>query len=106
MAPYYSTIIGTDIDNKAINKANEMNKFNNCSFVVADGMNLPFDNDMFDIIICNHIYEHVPDDKSLIKEINRVLKPNGICYFGGGHKYQIIEPHYRLPFFYHGFLIN
>jgi len=31
----------------------------------------------FDIIICNHILEHIPDDISAMKEIYRVLKPSG-----------------------------
>ena len=35
---------------------------------------------------------------SLMDEIYRLLKPGGICYFAAGNRFQIIEPHYRLPF--------
>jgi SAM-dependent methyltransferase len=31
----------------------------------------------FDLIICNHVLEHIPDDKTALKELYRVLKPGG-----------------------------
>jgi SAM-dependent methyltransferase len=31
----------------------------------------------FDIILCNHVLEHVPDDKKAMRELLRVLKPDG-----------------------------
>lgn len=43
-------------------------------------MNTVADN-FYDIIICSHVLEHVPDDKAAMKEIYRILKPNGICLF-------------------------
>lgn len=45
--------------------------------VRADLCNLPFTSDCFDLVICNHVLEHIPDDLSAMKEIYRVLKPNG-----------------------------
>jgi SAM-dependent methyltransferase len=33
----------------------------------------------FDIIICNHVLEHVPDDARALNELRRVLKPNGFA---------------------------
>lgn len=45
--------------------------------VKADICNLPFDDDVFDVIFCNHVLEHIPDDKQAMKELFRVLKPGG-----------------------------
>ena len=42
-----------------------------------DVTNLPFENDYFDLIICNHVLEHIDDDIKAMKEIYRVLKNNG-----------------------------
>lgn len=38
---------------------------------------LYYENDFFDIIICNHVLEHIPDDKKAISEMFRVLKKGG-----------------------------
>ncbi len=40
-------------------------------------LNIPFEDNYFDLILCNHLLEHVPADIDAMKEIYRVLKPNG-----------------------------
>jgi SAM-dependent methyltransferase len=42
-----------------------------------DITNIPFADESFDVILCNHVLEHIPDDGKAIKELYRVLKPNG-----------------------------
>ena len=38
---------------------------------------IPFSDDYFDAIICNHVLEHVVDDSKAMTELFRVLKPGG-----------------------------
>ncbi|WP_419212366.1 class I SAM-dependent methyltransferase [Maribacter sp. X9] len=45
--------------------------------VKADICKLPFKNDSFDVILCNHVLEHIPDDTKAMHELYRVLKPGG-----------------------------
>lgn len=45
--------------------------------VKADICNLPFEDNSFDIIFCNHVLEHIPDDTKAMQEMYRILKPNG-----------------------------
>ena len=45
--------------------------------VKADICNLPFDTDTFDIILCNHVLEHIVDDGKALGELYRVMKPGG-----------------------------
>ncbi len=45
--------------------------------IKADICDLPFDDDSFDFIICNHVLEHIPDDRKAMFELFRILKPGG-----------------------------
>jgi SAM-dependent methyltransferase len=42
-----------------------------------DVTELPFDDASFDVIICSHVFEHVPDDATAMSELLRVLAPTG-----------------------------
>jgi SAM-dependent methyltransferase len=42
-----------------------------------DVMDLPFEASSFDFLICNHVLEHVEDDRRALAEIHRVLRPGG-----------------------------
>jgi len=42
-----------------------------------DVMHLPFDDDVFDVVLCNHVLEHVLDDRQALKELYRVMKVGG-----------------------------
>ena len=45
--------------------------------VIADISNLPFREDQYDLILCNHVLEHIPDDLKAMAELYRVLKKGG-----------------------------
>ena len=47
--------------------------------VKADICNLPFEDNSYDIIFCNHVLEHIPDDTKAMQELFRVLKPGGMA---------------------------
>ncbi|WP_373017880.1 class I SAM-dependent methyltransferase [Muriicola sp.] len=45
--------------------------------VKADICELPFENESFDVIFCNHVLEHIPDDRKAMEELYRIMKPGG-----------------------------
>ncbi|NBL63649.1 methyltransferase domain-containing protein [Flavobacterium sp. NST-5] len=49
--------------------------------VKADICNLPFEENSYDVILCNHVLEHIPDDTKAMQELFRVLKPGGMGIF-------------------------
>jgi SAM-dependent methyltransferase len=66
----------------------KFSKLNNINYITTDlyesGVSLnsdiqclPFKDNIFDVIICSHVLEHIPDDKKGMKEILRVLKKDG-----------------------------
>ncbi len=98
LSDYFGKVVGIDIDEPAIKFARDNFKKDNMEFAIGDAMNIDYPGDMFDIVICTHVYEHVPDANRLMREIYRVLKPGGICYFAADNRLTIYEPHYNLPF--------
>ena len=49
--------------------------------VKADICDLPFEKNAFDVVFCNHVLEHIEDDKKAMSELYRVLKPGGMGIF-------------------------
>ena len=47
--------------------------------VKADICDLPFEDDSYDVIFCNHVLEHIPDDTKAMQELYRILKPGGMA---------------------------
>ena len=97
LAPLFKTSIGLDYDEialKHVTRAADGSPF----FLRGDAMRLPLADNSVEVIVCAQVYEHVPSDVLLIREIHRVLKPGGIVFFSGPNKLFPIEPHYYLPF--------
>ncbi|MEZ4797361.1 MAG: methyltransferase domain-containing protein [Flavobacteriaceae bacterium] len=49
--------------------------------VKADICDLPFKDNEFDVIFCNHVLEHIPDDTKAMQELYRILKVGGFGIF-------------------------
>lgn len=45
--------------------------------VKADICDLPFEDNSYDFILCNHVLEHIPNDTKAMQELFRILKPGG-----------------------------
>ncbi len=45
--------------------------------VKADILDLPFEDETFDVVICNHVLEHIVDDTKAMSELYRVMKKGG-----------------------------
>jgi len=98
LGEHFILAIGLDIDQEAVRYARIRSPSSEVEFLMGDSMALPFRDGSIDVIVCNHIYEHVPESNRLMDEIHRVLKKDGFCYFAAGNRYVLIEGHYHLPF--------
>jgi ubiquinone/menaquinone biosynthesis C-methylase UbiE len=97
LSDYFCSVKSIDIDEYAISHANNNFSKRNLEFRVADALNLPYEDNAFDVVVCSHVYEHVPDPYKMFSEIHRVLNPGGVCYFSAGNRLMWNEPHYDLP---------
>lgn len=97
-ADSFHEVVELDIDHVAIEKGRANCKSENVVWVCGDGANLPFPDNSFDCVICNHVYEHLDNQQGLADEILRVLNLNGFCYWSAGSRFVLVEGHYKLPF--------
>jgi SAM-dependent methyltransferase len=47
------------------------------NIVTADLTKAPFADQSFDVVVCSHVMEHIPDDRKAMAEVLRILKPGG-----------------------------
>lgn len=73
-------VYAVDISQPMIDEAKRKmidKKINNVEFSVDDAYALPFDNGMFDTVICNNALHNMKHPGDALSEIKRVLKPDG-----------------------------
>ncbi len=87
LGSHFRWAIGIDIDQEAIQDAKSNFSSPSVQFLIGDSMVLRFRDNSMDVIVCNHVYEHVPLAGQLMDEVYRVLKANGFCYFSAGNEY-------------------
>jgi 2-polyprenyl-3-methyl-5-hydroxy-6-metoxy-1,4-benzoquinol methylase len=97
LAPHVKEILGVDPESWPLWQEYAASH-GNLQFVQRSIENLSLPNACADVVICNQVYEHVPDPEYLVAEIHRILKPGGYCYFAGPNLLFPIEPHVFWPF--------
>lgn len=69
-------------------------------FVLVQDTSLPFADRFFDVVVSNHVLEHVgprPEQLAHFREIARVLKDDGVAYLATPNRWALLEPHFHLP---------
>ncbi|MFQ5577753.1 MAG: class I SAM-dependent methyltransferase, partial [Anaerolineae bacterium] len=97
LTPHFGRCVAVDLDARAVARAAQKPRPGNLRFWVMNAEQLAFKPAAFEVVICSHIYEHVPHPERMMAEIYRVLKPGGLCYFAAGNKLKLVDPEYRLP---------
>lgn len=95
LANYGNTVSAVDVVDQR-----DLSFYNNYNFLLITDERLPFPDASFDMVISNHVIEHVDNHDQHVQEIQRVLKPGGICYFATPNRYFPYEVHYKV-FFLH-----
>jgi demethylmenaquinone methyltransferase / 2-methoxy-6-polyprenyl-1,4-benzoquinol methylase len=73
-----ATVIGADFSDPMLRKAQEKSTQVRISWVEADGLKLPFPDNHFDLVTIAFGIRNMESLDKALKEINRVLKPNGL----------------------------
>ena len=80
---YHLNVTGTDLDEDQVQRAQvSTGDLPNLHFLEADGAQLPFQDNDFDVVLSFGVMHHIPNWLDALEEINRVLKPGGyFIYF-------------------------
>lgn len=73
-------------------------RLDSAAFAAAVGELLPFADATFDLVVLDQILEHVSDQKTVLSEAFRVLKPGGAMYVACPNYLRFYESHYKLWF--------
>ncbi|MGN0143713.1 MAG: class I SAM-dependent methyltransferase [Clostridium sp.] len=75
------SLYGLDISEKMIEIAKK-NLGNKVELKVGDSEYMPWDDNYFDVIVCNASFHHYPNPEKVLSEMKRVLKDNGTLIIG------------------------
>ena len=98
---YFANISELDFNVSAIDVTDNRLVRDGYSFQLTSGVGLPFANETFDVLVTNHVIEHVGDygvQCEHLKEIRRVLKKSGTGYLAVPNRWMLVEPHFKLIF--------
>jgi len=73
-------------------------RLDSAPFAAAVGEQLPFADSTFDLVVMDQVIEHVADQKRVLTEALRVLKPSGVLYVACPNYLRFYEPHYKIRF--------
>lgn len=101
IAHYFATRRSLACDVTAVDVVDNRQVDDGYTFQLVRGVELPFAAADFDVVISNHVIEHVGDAAAQHKhltEIHRVLKPDGVGYLAVPNRWMLTEPHFQLKF--------
>jgi 2-polyprenyl-3-methyl-5-hydroxy-6-metoxy-1,4-benzoquinol methylase/glycosyltransferase involved in cell wall biosynthesis len=96
-------VVGIDIDVGAVRHASNKYLRRNLEFRVGSITAVPVEGqNLFDVIVCFEALEHIADHHALLKEIKRLLTPDGVFIVSTPNKWAYSdEPQYTNPFHVH-----
>ncbi|MEX1255498.1 MAG: class I SAM-dependent methyltransferase [Dehalococcoidia bacterium] len=111
LSRYPVDLVGVDMSREDLRKtwymflitANEQPVNATLELIVGGGEGLPFPDGAFDRVMCTETLEHVPDDGAVLRELLRVLKPDGILVISVPDEYSerllwsLSERYYNTP---------
>lgn len=100
IAHYFGTHPSSRFEVHAVDVADNRMTTEGYEYHQVQGTSLPFPDGYFDVVVSNHVIEHVgevPEQKDHLREIYRVMADDGVGYLAVPSRWMLVEPHFRLP---------
>ena len=101
IAHYFATQTGGRYRVEAVDVVDNRLVDEGYGFTLVHDTHLPFADASFDVVLTNHVIEHVGDEdaqRAHLAELGRVLRPQGIGYLAVPNRWMLVEPHFKLAF--------
>ena len=101
IAAYFGNHSSIKIEVTSVDVADSRSISEGYRFQLVTDTRLPFDDEQFDIVLSNHVIEHVGGNREQLEhltELHRVLCRRGLGYLAVPNRWMLSEPHYRLAF--------
>jgi SAM-dependent methyltransferase len=101
IAQYFAAQPGGRFEVDAVDVVDSRSGDADFRFTLVSDTTLPFPDASFDVVLSNHVIEHVGDDAAQrrhLAELSRVLRAHGRGYLAVPNRWMLTEPHYHLPF--------
>lgn len=101
IASFFALESGLDCHVDAVDVLDQRVALDGYRFTRVEGTDLPFEAESFDIVISNHVIEHVgglDSQRAHLTEIARVLRNDGVAYLASPSRWQVVEPHFGVMF--------
>ncbi len=98
---YFATHPSLDVEVEAVDVVDSRAVSDGYRFQQVDGTALPFADGQFDVVLTNHVIEHVgqrPAQLHHLQEIRRVMREDAVGYLAVPNRWRVVEPHYKLAF--------
>jgi ubiquinone/menaquinone biosynthesis C-methylase UbiE len=82
-------VVGIDVSRKRLKKAKS--RVNDANFIVGDVNSMPFRDDVFDLIVCAQLLEHIPYPSTVVSECKRIVKFGQFLFFEVPSRSNIID---------------
>ena len=99
IAHYFASLPGSRFLVSAVDVEDLREVREGYAFHRVEGTALPFGDATFDVVISNHVIEHVGDRGAQLehlRELRRVMSDTAVAYLAVPNRWMLVEPHYRL----------
>jgi SAM-dependent methyltransferase len=99
IAHYFATHPTLQVDVDAVDVVDNRLVSEAYRFQLVADTTLPFADQTFDVVLTNHVIEHVGDGAAQLqhlREVRRVLRADGVGYLAVPNRWMLVEPHYKL----------
>lgn len=101
IAHYFGTHPGLRCEVDAVDVHDNRLVTEDYRFQLVHDTRLPFPDNSFDVVLTNHVIEHVGDAEAQLahlNEVRRVLRRDGVGYLAVPNRWMLVEPHFKLIF--------